>query len=244
MAANPSKTSKPVFAPVRQDRNFEVVVQRVRDKLMDGELRPGDKLPPEREFAKQLNVSRNVVREALRILENAGLVRTRKGAHGGAFVAPGGTAQMTQVMGDLILLNAISLEDLFEARTLLLEMVLDKVGQLDHPPNLEPLAKAVEETRAAVMAGDSARRVAAARDFYHQIAELSGNSALVFTTNAQTDLVQTFLRFRISDMEPEDLINSRVAFLEMLREGKFEDAKVELRQHLDRVHKSLWSKKS
>jgi DNA-binding transcriptional regulator YhcF (GntR family) len=101
MAMERVGASGAIFEPVRQDRNFEVVVQRVRDKLMRGELKPGDKLPPERELATQLNVSRNVVREALRILENAGLVHTKKGAYGGAFVSPGSPTQMSQVLGDL-----------------------------------------------------------------------------------------------------------------------------------------------
>lgn len=244
MTAQSFKAVSPSFEPVKQDRNFEVVVQRVRDKLLEGELRPGDKLPPERELAKQLNVSRNVVREALRILENAGLVTTRKGAHGGAFISPGSPTQMTQVLGDLILLNAIKLDDLFEARTMLLEMILERIGQMDHAPDLDALEQNIEETRVAVNAGDSVRRVVVARNFYHLIAEMTGNSALVFTVDAQTELVQTFLRFRVADMEPEQLVQSRLTFLSMLRDGKFDDAKVELRQHMDRVHRSLWVSKS
>ena len=77
MTAPAKRTEPPVFEPVKQNRNFEVVVQVVRDKMMRGELQPGDKLPPERELAKQLDVSRNVVREALRIA----LVNLRQGCY-------------------------------------------------------------------------------------------------------------------------------------------------------------------
>lgn len=242
MAPRIPQASTSVFEPVRQDRNFEIVVQRVRDKLMGGELRPGDKLPAERELSKQLNVSRNVVREALRILESAGLVQTRKGAHGGAFVAPGSSTQMTQVLGDLILLNAIELDDLFEARTMLLEMILNRIAQLEKPLDLGPLKETIEETRVAVAENDSTRRVVAARNFYHQIAAMTGNTALVFTVDAQTELVQTFLRFRVSDMDPDRLLTSRQAFVDLLEQGRIDEAKEELRNHLDRVHRSLWKK--
>jgi len=244
MAAERKTKETLIFEPVRQNRNFEVVVQRVRDKLMRGELRPGDKLPAERELAKQLSVSRNVVREALRILENAGLVTTKKGAYGGAFVAPGSATQMTQVLGDLIMLNAIELGDLFEARTMLLEMILDRIGSLERPPDLGALDRNISETRAAVSKGDSARRIAVARDFYHQIAALTGNTALVFTIDSQTELVQTFLQFRVSDMDPEVLLKSRTAFVDHLHAGRIEDAKAELRAHLDRVHTSLWRRQN
>jgi GntR family transcriptional regulator, transcriptional repressor for pyruvate dehydrogenase complex len=243
MAMERVRASGAIFEPVRQDRNFEVVVQRVRDKLMRGELKPGDKLPPERELATQLNVSRNVVREALRILENAGLVHTKKGAYGGAFVSPGSPTQMSQVLGDLIMLNAIDLADLFEARTLLLEMILDQIGKRDAVPGLKDLEENLARTRKAVSDRDSAGRVAAAREFYHLLAAMSGNTALAFTVDAQTELVQTFLQYRVSDMDPDVLLHSRAALIEFLRMGRIEEAKAELRAHLDRVHNSLWSRK-
>ncbi len=217
-------------------------MQRVREKLMRGELQPGDKLPPERELAKQLDVSRNVVREALRILENAGLVVTRKGAHGGAFVSEGTASQMSQVLSDLIMLNAIKLSDLFEARTLLLEMILDQIKRLGKIPDLTKLEANFEATKEAVTARDSAARVAVARDFYHLIAELTGNTALVYTTDSQTELTQTFLQFRIGDMDSELLLSSRKNFIEHLRAGRFDEAKAELRAHLDRVYTLLWDR--
>ncbi|EAQ10822.1 DNA-binding FadR family transcriptional regulator [Maritimibacter alkaliphilus HTCC2654] len=242
MTAPAKRPEPPVFEPVKQNRNFEVVVQVVREKMMRGELKPGDKLPPERELAKQLDVSRNVVREALRILENAGLVVTRKGAYGGAFVSEGTATQMSQVLSDLIMLNAIKLSDLFEARTLLLEMILDQIKKRGTIPDLTALDANLVETEEAVTARDSARRVAVARDFYHQIAALTGNTALVYTTDAQTELTQTFLQFRIGDMAPEVLLNSRRNFVEHLRAGRVDEAKEELRAHLDRVHTGLWER--
>lgn len=230
------------FAPVRTDRTFEVVVQRIRDKLVEGELRPGDKLPPERELAKQLDVSRNVVREALRTLENAGLVRTRKGARGGAFIEEGSPTLISQALKDLVMLNAISLADLFEARILMLQMVLDVIARRGEAPDLDALERNLEETEAGVAAGDSARRVAAARDFYRGLAEMTGNRALVFTIDAQTEMIQTFLRYRVTDMDSAGLLGSRRAFLDHLRAGRFEDAKDELAAHLERVHGGLWAR--
>jgi DNA-binding FadR family transcriptional regulator len=228
------------FQPVRNDRTFEIVVQRVREKLLSGELKPGHKLPPERELARQLDVSRNVVREALRSLENAGLVRTRKGARGGAFIEEGSPTQIAQALKDLVTLNAITLGDLFEARIMMLEMVLDRIGTRIASLDFGELEANLIETREAVEDSDSARRVSVARDFYHAIAALTGNTALVFTIDAQTELVQTFLRYRVSDMDSDRLLQSRAAFLDLLRAGRIEEANAELRAHLQRVHESLW----
>lgn len=71
------------FQPVYVRRAFEEICERIREQLALGVLKPGDKLPRERDLAQQLGVSRNVLREALRSLEMAGLLRLQKGVKGG-----------------------------------------------------------------------------------------------------------------------------------------------------------------
>ena len=63
------------FQPIHVRRTFEEICERIREQLALGVLKPGDKLPRERDLAEQLGVSRNVLREALRSLEMAGLLR-------------------------------------------------------------------------------------------------------------------------------------------------------------------------
>ncbi len=84
------------FRPVRTPRIHEEICRQVRGRLARGQLKPGDKLPPERELALEFGVSRGAVREALRTLENAGLVALRKGMHGGAFIRAGEPALLAQ----------------------------------------------------------------------------------------------------------------------------------------------------
>lgn len=75
-----------MFRPIHTKRAFEEICARIREQLALGVLKPGDKLPAERDLAQQLGVSRNVLREALRSLEMAGVLRLQKGVKGGAFV--------------------------------------------------------------------------------------------------------------------------------------------------------------
>src|SRR6476619_4824745 len=77
-AANTPRAA-PTFEPIRTRRAFEEICDRIRAQIAAGKLRPGDKLPPERELALQLGVGRNALREALRSLEIAGIVRLQKG---------------------------------------------------------------------------------------------------------------------------------------------------------------------
>jgi len=72
--------------PVRPTSACELVVEQLRRAIHLGRFLAGDKLPPERELAKQLGVSRTTVREAVKILEGEGLVRSKRGAAGGLSV--------------------------------------------------------------------------------------------------------------------------------------------------------------
>ena len=78
---------------------YSSVVERIRRSIRLGLYVPGDRLPPERELAPALCVSRTTLREALRLLEGEGLLETRRGAAGGTFVREAG--QPSLAGGDL-----------------------------------------------------------------------------------------------------------------------------------------------
>ena len=83
------KTQEPMFEPiVAAKRNFEIIEASIRREIYNGALIPGQKLPNEFELARQFNVGRSAVREALKVLELAGLLVVRRGYNGGTFVAP------------------------------------------------------------------------------------------------------------------------------------------------------------
>src|ERR1700726_2982800 len=112
------------FRPIHTRRAFEEICERIREQLALGVLKPGDKLPPERDLAQQLGVSRNVLREALRSLEMAGVLRLLKGVKGGAFIQEGDTSRMNEVMRDMLSLGTISVRELSEARIHVLDLAV------------------------------------------------------------------------------------------------------------------------
>lgn len=82
--------------PVRKVAIHELVVQRIRRAIHLGDYLPGDRLPSEREIAERLEVSRETVREAIKVLESEGYLVSRRGATGGlAVTALGGPVQRT-----------------------------------------------------------------------------------------------------------------------------------------------------
>ena len=80
---SPASASAPTaFKPIRSQRAFEEIAEQIRNELVQGRLGVGSRLPSERALAEQFGVSRNTLREALRSLEHAGLLRLQKGATG------------------------------------------------------------------------------------------------------------------------------------------------------------------
>src|SRR5918997_4728625 len=76
-----------MFTPVRTRRTFEEAAEQIADKVRAGELRVGDKLPGERDLAVRMEISRPTLREAVRVLADAGVLEVRRGPGGGMFVA-------------------------------------------------------------------------------------------------------------------------------------------------------------
>ncbi len=84
--ALPTHVPATLFTPVGKARISDMIAAQIRQAIRDGRLQTGDRLPSERELGFSFAVSRVSIRNALRILEGAGLVEVRVGAGGGAIV--------------------------------------------------------------------------------------------------------------------------------------------------------------
>ena len=104
-------------------KQYELVAERLRQRVVHGELQPGQRLPNEAVLATDFGVSRATVREALRVLATQSLIRTSKGAGGGSYVTlPSVNGVSEYVQSSISLLadsDDVTLEELLEARELL-----------------------------------------------------------------------------------------------------------------------------
>src|SRR5260370_20724977 len=82
-----ARASEALLRPVRPGNPFEDTVERLLQTIRLGVLHPGESLPPERELAARLGVSRDTVREAIKSLAHAGYLVSRRGRYGGTFLA-------------------------------------------------------------------------------------------------------------------------------------------------------------
>jgi DNA-binding FadR family transcriptional regulator len=157
---------------VEAQRLYQHVAEQIGSLIHAGEFRDGDRLPPERELAKQLGVSRPVVREAMIALEIAGLVDVRGGA--GAFVK--------RARADAGSLLAAAADpgpgpfDLIAARQLLEGEIAFTAAAKVTPANLHSLTEAINQMRADIEARRDTRQ--SDRLFHLRVAELTGNTVL------------------------------------------------------------------
>jgi GntR family transcriptional repressor for pyruvate dehydrogenase complex len=164
----------------------ESIVRAIQDRIRRGELKAGDRLPPERQLAEMFDASRSSVREALRALELSGLVHTRHGE--GNFVAETlGGASLTLV--DFLERQRASLLELSEARKLFEPYLASLAAGRATPDDLEVLRGAADEEEKRLRAGERQAAFRADRTFHHAIAIATGNQALVTLHSYLSDLV-------------------------------------------------------
>jgi GntR family transcriptional repressor for pyruvate dehydrogenase complex len=109
------------WVPVSRVRTYELVLQRIEYQIVTGALRAGERLPPERELAQLLGVSRPAVREALRVLEAQGVVRSQvgKGRDSGTTIDRVPSDALARLLRLHVALGSFPLDDVIETRVAL-----------------------------------------------------------------------------------------------------------------------------
>ncbi|MEA2087148.1 MAG: FadR/GntR family transcriptional regulator [Candidatus Caldatribacteriota bacterium] len=103
-----------MFKEIIPTRLYENVIEQIMDLIKSNELKPGDKLPPERELAEKLSISRGSLREAFRVLESRGLIKSKPG--GGRFIREIRKNGHNNTENIILSLKKSSILELLEAR--------------------------------------------------------------------------------------------------------------------------------
>ena len=129
------------------------VVEIIHREIALGRILPGDKLPAERKFAEQLGVSRETVRQALRILEGSGVLSIRRGASGGAFVCE---VEMSQAEVRSILRNQLDeVLQLIDFREILEGAAAKALATSHSPENIDDIDSAISQLENATTLSES-----------------------------------------------------------------------------------------
>jgi len=132
--------------PIDRSGITELVVQRIKELLARVELKAGIRLPPERELADMLHISRPSLRTALKALSVMGVIHAKPGA--GTYIANSLPEVFTEPMHFMTLINNTSVDELFEARLIIEAGLAELAAERASESDIAALAQEVEEMKA------------------------------------------------------------------------------------------------
>lgn len=224
----------PEFRSVKTRRVSDEVGEEIRRLLASGQLKTGDKLPPERELALQLGVGRNALREALRSLEKSGVLTLQRGAKGGAFISQGDTAALSRGLSDLLQLRAISMEHLTQARVAIADGVTRAAAVSATEDDFARLEARLDSAQAALDAGDMDQKLFHIIEFHNDLAQSTQNPVLVLVMRSIMDLMYGYSKEVGGEPNDASIAGLR-RFVGHLKKRHPKAASIEMTDHLDRA---------
>jgi GntR family transcriptional regulator, transcriptional repressor for pyruvate dehydrogenase complex len=215
----PSPAEPELFSRVSVGRISEIIVEQIRLLMRQGQLKPGDRLPPERDLCERFGVSRVTVREALRMLESAGLVEIRVG----------------EGLADLLTLSVISAVDVTEVRSILEVGIVPLVCERATEDDITALEKICERSEAALRNGEYTMDIS--QEFHIRVAQSTHNPALEMMLESFRGPILMSLR-EARQIAPEMGglgTKEHEQFIEAVRRRDCEDAARIMRDHLART---------
>jgi GntR family transcriptional repressor for pyruvate dehydrogenase complex len=223
-----------LFMPVSSARISVGIADQIRSAILEGKLKPGNRLPNERHLAEQFGVSRVTVRDALRSLETSGLIEVRVGATGGAFV----TAPSTEVVGEgisnMLVLSKVDPDEIAEARLIMEVGTVSLAVERANAEDIAALRELCDESDRAYAAGEYHTDLS--RAFHTALAHAAHNRAveLVAATFAGPLSLQP-----VRDREPLEWSHGRTvaehrALVDAIEARDAEQARRVMTEHLRR----------
>jgi GntR family transcriptional regulator, transcriptional repressor for pyruvate dehydrogenase complex len=178
------------WQPVRKMRTHEQVLAQIEQKILDGDLRVGEKLPSERELAEALGVSRASIREALRALEVMGIIESRigSGPESGSFVSGKSNAALGNLLRLHMALAQIGLADLVDIRSQLEQSNARRAAAQHTEEDLSHLLSLIESMRSPGLRYEEFNELDT--EFHVSIAQASKNALATDLMQALRDAVK------------------------------------------------------
>jgi GntR family transcriptional repressor for pyruvate dehydrogenase complex len=148
------------IAPLKRRRVSETVAEQLRKAIFSGRIQSGHKLPPERDMALQFDTSRVALREALRALEQEGMIRIKRGSGGGAFVADfnGALRALAGSLNTVVKLGQAKSGDLTEVRAMLEPDMARLASLRANEEDLKAIESVVQAQEEELRAGSLSRK--------------------------------------------------------------------------------------
>jgi len=222
--------------PETTARAWRTVLARVESDLLDGVLGPGDRLPSERDLAADLGVGRSSVREALRVLEVMGLIRTATGSgpQAGAIVIAAPSGGMSTLLRLQVAAQGFPLADVVQTRLVLEDAV---VARLSADPRRD--LAGIRGILTAMDADDltAPEFLALDAELHYALAEASGNTVIAATMAGLRTAIESYVLEGSARIEDWDAMASRLrtehhAIVDAIEAGGADAARALVHDHI------------
>lgn len=229
-----SRASESLYANfrIKRERLYQQVAQSIEELIDSGRLKPGDRLPSEREFASGLGVGRGVIREGIKVLEERGLVSIKPGE--GIFVAEIDMDVVTNQLERFLRMGSTSNDDLGEVRRILEIEIAGLAAQRAEGEDLESMRQAIEAMEGNILSPE--KYIAADHAFHSALAKSTRNELLPLLLEVFVDRLQETrqMTFRVPGA-PERGQVWHNAIYEAIENGNVQAAKESMSMHLRQV---------
>lgn len=177
--------------PIKTRKIYEEIVEQIRELVMRGELKPGDKLPSERDLVERLQVSRASIREALSALEMMGLFEVRSGE--GTFMRKLKPESVIAPLAWMLSIEKGTAEELLEVRKILEVQAAQMAAQRAQSVDIHEMAEALEDMRQEIVNPELGGEKADLR-FHYAITRATKNKILILLMDTISDMMQQMLK--------------------------------------------------
>ena len=226
------------FETIRRDKVYEGVAKQI-ERLILKKLRPGDKLPSERELAEMLEVSRSSIRDAVRSLELMGMVEPRQGA--GTIVREISSDSLVNPLANARKRKEELLGELLDFRKMLEPPLAARAATRVSAEEVSEMEEILERQEEKLREGDST--IAEDSEFHYAIALASGNSVVRKVLDTLMDLLRDSRErsLQVAGRPQKSLVGHR-RILAAIKRHDAEAAKVAMRRHIEDVEKIVLRK--
>ena len=232
-----------MFQAARQTKVFQNVVEQIQEAIFDGRLKTGDTLPAERELKSMFNVSRGTLREALRVLEQKGLIEIRLGVGGGSVVKSIDTEQVRESIGLLIRSQNISLGHLAEFREDVEGIVAAHAAERHTTDDIKIIRQLLAQAHKCADPGSPQREafINLDKQIHMNMAVITGNPIYIYVLHSIYDNIHRYYdRFlAMENHELRDNYRDLCEIIQAVENGQADLARKLARNHVLRFSRSM-----
>ena len=194
-----------MFQAAKQTKVFQDVVEQIQEAILDGRLTAGQTLPAERELKETFNISRGTLREALRVLEQKGLIEIKLGVGGGSVVKMVDTDQISESLGLLIRSQKVSLNHLAQFREDVEGIVAAHAAENHVAEDIQTLKDLLVKAHSCVKKGSAQRNafIDIDKQIHLTMARITGNPVYITVLHSIHDNIHRYYDRFLSMEKPE-----------------------------------------